>query len=70
MWTVREELGAELVGKGLSFGGLGALISRHIQRIAHHGLGDAVFADKSGSGFDVRASRGAVEGKKRLGGIA
>lgn len=57
---------AQSLRKGLGLGGLGTLISGHVEGIANDDLGAAVFADEAHQGFEVLPSVGADEGQDRL----
>jgi len=54
----------------LRLGGLGAEIAGHVERIADDNLGAGVLAQQAAEGFHVCATGGAVQGEKRLRGVA
>jgi hypothetical protein len=58
---------AENLGKGLRLGGLRALISGHVKRIADDDLVAVVFTDEASKGFEVLSAVGAREGEDGLG---
>jgi hypothetical protein len=64
------ELGAEVFGEGLGFGGLRTLVAGHVKRIADDCFCYVVLAQDTGDGLQVRAAGGAVQGEQRLRGVA
>jgi hypothetical protein len=60
--------GAQHLREGLGFGGLGALISGHVEGIADHDLCAGVFADEALEGFEVLPAIAADKGEHGLGG--
>ena len=65
------ELFAERGGKGLSAGGLRALVAGHVEWVADDGFGDRrVLAQDAGDGFQVVLQAPAVQREERLGGVA
>jgi hypothetical protein len=60
------KLRPQLFCKRLRLGRLRALVPRHIQRIPHNGLGNAMFAQHPSQPFEIRSPVRAMQRKKRL----
>lgn len=61
-----REGGAQSVGEGMGFGGLGANIAGHVQRIAQNDGGAPVFAEEATEGLQVGFDVPADESQDRL----
>jgi hypothetical protein len=60
------KLRTEFFGEGLRLGRLRALITRHMERVAHDGLGNAMFTQNPSHRFQVSPPVRAVQGEERL----
>lgn len=64
------ELRTDLFGESLRFGGLWALVPRHVEWVANDGLGNGVLSEDAGNGLHVCAAIGPMQSEEWLRGEA